>query len=116
MQALIVDALAVARLTRLVTVDRAGRPVRKAILERAYPVRPRRLRGVPSDDVETWAAMDPERPALAELASCPWCISVWIGAAVCAARIAAPGLWDPVARVLAASHVAGLSATVTEAG
>lgn len=112
---LVVDALAVARLTRLVTVDRAGRPARRLLLKRAYPYRPRRLRDLPSDDIETWAAIDPEPPALVELVRCPWCISVWIAAAVTAARSAAPRLWHPVATALACSQVAGLSATVTEA-
>lgn len=114
MQALVVDALAVARLTRMATVDRAGRPLRRALAAAAYPTKPKHLRDLPSDNAETWAAMDPDPPALAELARCPWCMSMWIAAGVVAARATAPRWWDPLARALAASQVAGLAATVTE--
>src|SRR5688500_14758717 len=85
-----IDALATARLARLVTED--------TILDG-----PR----------DAWLRRHPETTRLGELATCPWCASVWLGAGVVLARRAAPGLWDPIARLLAASQVAGIAAAAT---
>ena len=81
---LLVDALAVFRLTRLVTRDR--------ILE---PVRAR-------------AEAGPEW--LRYLSGCPWCISIHAAVGVVVARRLAPKAWGPLAEVLAFSAVAGLIA------
>jgi hypothetical protein len=80
-----VDALAVSRLVRLWQVDEVWPmpELRDAFLRRAGDTR--------------WA----------DLASCPWCASVWIGVAVAAARRVFPRAWPVLARVLAASETAG---------
>lgn len=60
-------------------------------------------------DPEVWPDFDAhEPPALVELLRCPWCLSVWVGAGVVAARALCPRVWDPIARALAASEVTGL--------
>ena len=109
--ALAIDALAVARLTRLVTRDRLTRRVRKAAIHAAYS------RGdvtmVPDWDVLGPSAVldDPEAPDLAYLLSCDWCASMYVAVVVLALRRFAPGAWDPIARVLAASYVTGYAAS-----
>lgn len=82
--ALIVDGLAVYRLTRLAIVDTLP-PVRAA--------RERILQRLP---VTSWQA---------ELLTCPWCLSVWIGAGVLLVR--RTRLWRAAAFVLAGSAVSG---------
>lgn len=47
---------------------------------------------------------------LIELIGCPWCVSVYVGFGIVAARRLAPNLWGPVASALAASAAAGLLA------
>lgn len=81
---LLVDCLAVFRLTRLVTRDR--------ILE---PVRARAEQG------PDW---------LRYLSACPWCISPYAAVGVVVARRVAPKAWGPLAEVLAFSAVTGLVA------
>lgn len=110
-----VDALATARLVRLVQRDRAGVPVKRELVGQAYRwTPPRGQRHTSTTDPLMWAALDPDPPLAVELLDCPWCLSVWVGALVVAARRCAPRLWDPVARMLAASMISGLAATVYE--
>lgn len=80
------DALATYRLTRALTEDVIGRPVRQAALKRYG------------------------NEGLGYLVECPWCSSMWIGLGVVLARRLAPRLWGPVAEGLAFSAVAGLVA------
>lgn len=77
------DMLATYRLTRLITEDRILDGPR-ALIER---------RG---------------GPRLRYFVSCPWCVSIWVGAGVATARRIAPRAWAPAADALAASAVAGL--------
>lgn len=84
---LLLDAAATFRLTRLVTTD--------DILDR-----PR-------------VALTSRSDFLDRLLSCAWCASIWVAATVVALRAGAQGLWDPVAKVLAFSAVAGVLAHVT---
>lgn len=81
----LVDTLAVCRLTRLITKDTfpPAQKFRDNVLEGGAP---------------GWAA---------ELVECPWCISFWVALGVGAARRLAPRVWDPVAKALAASFIAG---------
>jgi len=81
----VVDALAVHRLTRLVQDDEVWPmpELREAYLRRVGDSR--------------WA----------DLASCPWCLSVWIAGGVVAARLLFPRAWPWIARVLAGSATAG---------
>jgi len=80
-----VDALAVARLTHLLQDDEVW-PVRE--LRNAYLARVGDSR---------WA----------DLATCPWCLSMWLAGGVAAARAVAPRPWSWIARGLAASYVTG---------
>lgn len=82
-EAVIVDVLATHRLTRLVVDDEVTEPVRQAVLSR-------------SDGF--WA----------DLIGCRWCVSVWVGFGVVAARTLAPQVWNPVARALALSTASTL--------
>lgn len=100
----LVYALAVARVTRIVTSDRITEGPRErlaaALWRRFKPV-------VPPDD---WDVAEP--PLAVYLLRCPWCVSIYVGAA--AAPIAY--FWGalPVflipALALAFSHVTGLLA------
>jgi hypothetical protein len=96
----VVDALAVARITRLIVEDRVPfGPLREAVRRRAF------------------AASKPDGPGdkdpyFVELLECPWCASIWVGLGVLLVR-RLPG-WRPLAQILAASEVAGLAATYVE--
>lgn len=100
---LTVYALAVARVTRLVTSDK----ITEGIRYRFVASRLRRKYGV-SPTAEQMGSP----PMLAYLIMCPWCISIWIGAALApfvALWGTRPWLWAP-AFALAASYVSGFLA------
>lgn len=80
------DALATYRLTRLVVEDVITAPAREKIFDK-YP---------PHDRSWSYAL------------TCPWCVSVWVGLGVAALRVAAPSVWDPISKGLAASAVTGV--------
>jgi len=82
---LAVDALAVARLTRLLQHDEV------------WPVLEAR------EAFERWAG----GTRWADLTSCPWCLSMWLGAGVAGARRLFPRAWPVVGRILAASATTG---------
>lgn len=110
---LVVDLLAIHRLTRLATADVITARPRNWVVGWAY-----RARGgsVPEGgDVEPWgladyAQNDPEAPKLATLVTCRWCAGLWLAVGVGIARRWAPVPWGYVARVLASSSAAGLLA------
>ena len=85
--ALAVDALAAARLTRLITRDYLTEGLR--------------------------ARAGARHAALGDLARCPHCVGVWAALAVTAARRLAPGVWPAVAWPLA---VAGAVSELAERG
>lgn len=87
----IVDSLAVMRLTRLVTKDT--------------------LLGTPRGKLIDWLEHR-QHWKLAELIECPWCASPYVAAGVLLLRWRAPRAWHPVAKALAASHLAGLAANI----
>lgn len=78
------DALAAYRLTRLLQRD---------TLSAAEAVRG----AVRSEGSDT----------LVELYACPWCLGLWVSAAVALARVIAPKWWNIAARALACSAVVG---------
>lgn len=80
----VVDALAVYRLTRLVQEDTLTEPAREAV------------------------ALVLGESRWSELLHCPWCLSVWLAGGVVLARRVFPRAWPAVARVLAYSAVTGL--------
>jgi hypothetical protein len=88
---LAVDALAVYRLTRLATVD-------------TFPAA-----ASARDRISSWARAS-GRPAVDELIHCPWCIGFWISAGVVLVGAGMPRAWNPLARALALSAVAGVIA------
>lgn len=90
---LILDAVAVARLTRLVQIDEVWPlpELRAAFLRRVG-----------------------ETSRAAELVHCPWCLGTWCAAGAVAARAVAPRTWTVVARVLAGSAAAGLLSRVVD--
>lgn len=86
---LVVDALATYRLTRLIVEDEIAAPVRNRV----------------------WEQFDPADSKVGYLLTCPWCVSIWVGAAVVAARRVSPATWEPVARMLTTSAVSGMIAS-----
>jgi hypothetical protein len=109
----VVDALAVARITRLVVEDRVpfGK-LRERLTSRAWK---RALDDGEAHSIaltEGKSYVDGEEPYLVELLSCPWCASIWVGFGVLLVR-RLPG-WRPLAEVLAASEIAGLAATYVD--
>jgi hypothetical protein len=81
--ALGVGALAVYRGTRLLVDDEVTRPLRERL--------------APDDDSR-----------LAYFLTCPWCVSVWVGAAWAGLSVAAPRAARAAGAVLAWSAVSGL--------
>lgn len=83
-------ALAVARVTRLVTQDEITEPLRRGVLRRLNPDNRLHLK-------------------LAYLLECPWCVSVWVGAGVFGTVATWPGslaLWIALS-TFAASQITG---------
>lgn len=95
MKTLISDTLATVRLTRLVLDDEIARPAREAALQALIDLGERR------------PELLPVTSRLEYLLSCPWCASVWAGAALFALRKASPAVADVVSGALAASLVTG---------
>lgn len=87
---LAVGALAVHRLTRLVTEDEVTRPLR--------------------DWADGLTAEGPlqEQTRLGYFLTCPWCVSVWAAAGWLALTAAAPRVARPLGAVLAWSSATGL--------
>jgi len=98
---LILDALAVFRLTRLVVLDAIADPIRRRLLGS----RPGTTRTLSGERVLVVA-----RPRLAEFLACPWCVSIWAAVAIVALQAFAATACVYVTAVLAFSAVAGLLA------
>lgn len=81
-----VDALAVYRLTKLIRDDKIFEDVREWVFQH-HP---------------------PESTKTGYLLTCPWCLSIYFGAAVSVSRMIAPGPWRIAARALAFSAVTGM--------
>ncbi len=102
------DALAVHRLTRLVTKDTITKPAREALIAHAYgggPVRP-------GDNWHERLAFDENPPKLAELLTCRWCMSIWIAFGVLLVR--RTRWWSAARYALALSSAATLIAQVED--
>lgn len=105
---LVVDVLAVHRLTRLLTRDKVTDGLREAWIAEAYEAAGRDDAPPGGVSWQQHLAVDESPPARAYVAGCSWCVSVWTAVAVVSARRLVPGLWGPVGRVLAFSAVVGL--------
>ena len=103
---LVVDALAIARLTRLVTTDRITRPWRARAVAAAYAPAP--LPDGWHDLGPETVTDDPDAPSLAYLLSCDWCASLYCAILVMCLRRFVPVLWDPIAKALAGSQATGM--------
>ena len=97
---LILDALAVFRLTRLVVADSITAPVRTWLIGSTYDGQPRYPDG--SRDARA------KRLRLAVFLGCPWCVSPYVAGGVVALQATAPTVWQYAAAVLGFSAVAGL--------
>jgi hypothetical protein len=85
---LLVDALASYRLVKLIRDDRITEPVRDSVQDRSGP---------------------PEQSRLAYLMGCPWCLSVYFGAALTVGRLRWPRATNAVARPFAVSALVGIA-------
>lgn len=83
----IVDIVAVYRLTKLIVDDEILADVREKIWEK-YP---------------------PETTKIGYLITCPWCTSIWAGAALFALRKTNPELTNYISAVLASSAATGIA-------
>lgn len=100
---LLIYLLAVARLTTIITNDEITRPTRRALI----------IRFDPTKYLHRWIVYA-IGGADDDADGCPWCVSVWIGAAT------VPLLWawptSPIllipALALAASQVAGMTSKI----
>lgn len=113
---MVLDALAVHRLTRLATADTITRPLRARIIRGAYELRDGHE---PAEhETESWwdklPESDDDAPKLAAFVICRWCTGLWISCFVVVARRYAPRAWEPLARVLAGSTAAALLAGLEE--
>lgn len=138
MTPLLLDAVAVYRLTRLATADTLTQPLRERVIQWAYvaqaptPEMRRRLdearaekcldgypwglqgSGLWDAAVQVDHSVDRPVPKLADLVTCRWCASVWLALFAVAARRLAPRLWEPLAKALAFSAAAALLAGLEE--
>ena len=123
--ALDVDAVAAYRLTKLATDDVITQPAREAAIHHIYARAGRYVTAcqlqealsIGVDDPDRWQATalsDPDPPKLATLLTCRWCAGVWVAAGVTVARLAAPRVWDPIARGLTAAAAAALIANLED--
>jgi hypothetical protein len=114
---LLVDSLAVYRLTRLATADAITQPLRDRIIEAAYTSQGRaeqhrqrwlqQAGGMVEGDWQRIVDVDDQPPKLATLVSCSHCVSVYVAAAV--VLVARRSRWWPaVSDALALSAVAAL--------
>lgn len=97
--ALVLDALACYRLTRLVVAD-SFPPVARLRVR----IVTKHTKTTPNPD----GGHVEEPGPLAELVQCSWCASVWLAAGVVTAHWFAPTVWPPVSLVLALSAAAGV--------
>jgi hypothetical protein len=95
---LLLDALAVIRLTRLVIADELTAPLRARLLGQ----RPATTRDLGGERILVVA-----RPRLATFLSCPWCVSFWIAIGVVLMQAISPTACLYVTAVLAFSALAG---------
>lgn len=113
----VVDALAVNRITRLVTADTITRPLRARLIALSYgtdewsrsgmiPVGG--YKALTESEWDLRPHDDDDAPKLAAFIICPWCVGLWISIGVVVARRYAPRVWQPLAKVLALSSAAAL--------
>lgn len=114
---LLVDAVAVYRLTRLATADTILDGPRDAIVEAAY-VAAGRAEAVRNEAEHfgwsDYAETDSDAPKMATLVVCRWCAGMWIAFGVVVLRRFVPRAWRPLAHALVFSAVAALLARLED--
>lgn len=85
MKTLLIDIIAVRRLTRLIQEDRITEPLRELIFDK-FP---------------------PQSTLTGYLLTCPWCISIWASLVIFGLRKLHPETANYLSSVLAASEVTG---------
>lgn len=105
----VIYALCVYRLTHLVTGDALTDPAREWLRDRSHEVQVRTITERGNEKVEERLG---ENPGVAlwvwRWATCPWCVSPWIGAACVLGWDYAASWFNLVAAVFALSAVAGV--------
>lgn len=105
------DAIAVARLTRLVTSDDITEPLREGWIGWAYGHRvPLHLLDAFGPEPVSWIEVyeaDIDPPKLATVIMCRWCASIWLAFGVLAVRRSRP--WGALADALCMSEAAALA-------
>lgn len=107
---LLLDVLAVHRLTRLITADRITRALRVDVIRLSYNDDP--FTGHFPESEAEWeqrVELDDDAPMLASLIMCRWCVSMWVGLAVVLVLRHVPG-WKPIRNALALSSAGTLLA------
>ena len=89
---IVFDVLATYRLTTLIKDDKISEDLRNRVWARY---------GLPSDE---------DARKVSYLLTCPWCLSIYFGAAAVAGRRLYPRAWGPVAKALSYSALSGLLA------
>lgn len=84
---IVVDIIAVYRLTKLAIDDEILYEIREKVFEK-FP---------------------PETSKIGYLFTCPWCMSIWMGAGIFALRKASPETANYVSSVLASSAATGIA-------
>lgn len=88
MKELVLDTIAVYRLTKLIIEDKLTEPVRDLVFDKF-----------------------PQGGMMRYLITCPWCISIWAGIVVFGLRKVSPETATYLSSILAASAVTGIAAT-----
>lgn len=88
---LILDIIAVVRLTKLILEDEITQPLRDLVHKRFPP-----------------------NTKLGYLFTCPWCMSIWVGASIFGLRRLSPELATTVSSILTASQITGLSGRLSD--
>lgn len=91
----VIDALAVYRLTRLVTRDTITEEIRETIKQELQTT------------AEAGIAPEKSIQKIVYFLECDWCMSVWVASAAYCMKKYIPETWSTISYVLAASAVAG---------
>jgi hypothetical protein len=110
---LLVDGVAVYRLTKLVTDDSITEPLRTRFVALTYRAAGRPIPDHDDRELAEAAMDDPDHPKLAELASCRWCAGMHLalGVVFVARRFR---WWPDMADALALSAAGALIARLEE--
>jgi hypothetical protein len=103
----VLNGLAVHRLTRLVTHDKITESARERALQIIYRISGRQLAS-PTPTVRSKGSPPKNDPlTLATLITCPWCMSIWILGGVLVLERARPEVWSKIRDAAAAASIAG---------